>query len=106
MRLRALSVQVESERALLLKQWSHFLTENRCPLFRKMLYKPACSRARSPPQSEVTAGNLAVVISGQAGTANIGPYSVDRARGRYADIPDKGRATVALAPHPSGAIVD
>jgi hypothetical protein len=34
---RALSVQVESESALLLKQWSHFLTENRCPLFRKML---------------------------------------------------------------------
>jgi hypothetical protein len=34
---RALSVQVESESALLLKQWSHFLTENRCPLFLKML---------------------------------------------------------------------
>jgi hypothetical protein len=33
----ALSDSIESESALLLLEWSHFLTENRCPLFRKML---------------------------------------------------------------------
>jgi hypothetical protein len=34
---RALSDRIESESALLLFEWSHFLTENRYPLFLKML---------------------------------------------------------------------
>jgi hypothetical protein len=35
--LRALSDYVESESALVVLYWSHFLTESRCPPFRKML---------------------------------------------------------------------
>ena len=56
---RALSIQVESASALLLKRWSHFLTENRCPpppIAREDGRKRPFARGHAFP--EIAPGNL------------------------------------------------
>jgi hypothetical protein len=52
------------------------------------------------------AGRLAGVVSGQARSADIGSHGVDRARRRYPDLADKGRAAIAIAPHPTALVID
>jgi hypothetical protein len=49
---------------------------------------------------------LAGVISWQTSFANVRPHGVDRARRRDADIPHKGRAAIAVAPHSTLFVID
>jgi hypothetical protein len=55
---------------------------------------------------EAPPGHLAGIISWQTGFANVRPHGVDRARRRDADIPHKGRAAIAVAPHASLLVID
>jgi hypothetical protein len=60
------------------------------------------------PRSEIESPpcHSAGVISRQTGFADVGPYGVDRARRRDADIPHQGRAAIAVAPHSSPLVID
>ena len=73
------------------------------------LYSDAPSqsrRASRPSQIEAAAGHPAGVVSRQASSANIGSHGVDRARCRHPDLADKGRAAIAIAPHPPALVID
>jgi hypothetical protein len=64
---RPLSDQIESERGLDVYAWSHFLSENRCPLFRKMLQQAGgksmaeADGKRAPEPRSHVAGIIALV---------------------------------------------
>ena len=60
----------------------------------------------TPSQIETPSCRLAGVISWQTSFANVRPHAVDRARRRDADIPHKGRAAIAVAPHSSLLAID
>jgi hypothetical protein len=55
---------------------------------------------------EVLPCRLAGVISWQTSFAYVRPHGVDRARRRDADVPHKGRAAIAVAPHSSLLVID
>jgi hypothetical protein len=46
------------------------------------------------------------IVSRQAGSANVRPHIIDRARRRCSDLADERRTTIAIASHASEFVVD
>jgi hypothetical protein len=59
-----------------------------------------------PSEVEAPSCHSAGVIPGQTSFANVRPRAVDRTRRRDADISNKGRAAIPVAPHSSLFVVD
>jgi len=59
-----------------------------------------------PSKVEALSCHSAGVIPGQTSFANVRSRAVDRTRRRDADISNKGRAAIAVAPHSSLFVVD
>jgi hypothetical protein len=55
---------------------------------------------------EALSCHSAGVISGQTSFADVGPHSIDRARRRDADVPNKGRTAIAVTSHAAPLIID
>ena len=60
----------------------------------------------APLQIEAPPGHPAGVVSGEAGSANLGSRDVDRARRSDADVADKSRTAIAEASHASQSVID
>ena len=60
----------------------------------------------TPSEIETLPCRSAGVIPGQTSFANVGPRAVDRTRRRDADVPNKGRAAIAVAPHSSLIVIN
>jgi len=59
-----------------------------------------------PSEIEAPSCHSAGVIPGQTSFANVRPRAIDRTRRRDADVPNKGRAAIAVTPHSSLIVIN
>ena len=59
-----------------------------------------------PSEVEAPSCHSAGVIPGQTSFANVRSRAVDRTRRRDADVPNKGRAAIAVTPHSSLIVIN
>ena len=59
-----------------------------------------------PSKVEALSCHSAGVIPGQTSFANVRPRAVDPTRRRDADVPNKGRAAIAVTPHSSLIVIN
>jgi hypothetical protein len=78
----------------------------RCWGLRGQLAAELMGTSNPPRQAEAFACDLACVVAGHAGTADIRPQAVDGARRRRAHVAHQGGASIALATHSCEPRVD